>query len=83
MVLGDDFHFASEARAGSVIALFLNCAADLLQKQKAAHLINDIGPAYPHGDMSDTHCPDKQSRLCFVFNKDMLDTGPNDRFSSI
>lgn len=54
MVLGDDFHSASKARVGNVIALFLNWAADLLQKQKAAHVVNDIGPSDPHDGIGNT-----------------------------
>lgn len=47
------------------------------------HVVDDVGQPDPHGGTGDTHCPDKQSRLCFLISKDMLDTRLDDRFSYI
>lgn len=33
------------------------------QEDKAAHVVNDIGQADPHGGSRDTNCADEQSRL--------------------
>lgn len=48
--------------------------ADPRQKQEAAHILDDIGQFDPNGCSDNTHCTDKQPPLCFLTNKDILDT---------
>ena len=41
----------------------LRRGADPLQKQKAAHVVDDVGEPNPHGSLGDAHRPDEQSCL--------------------
>jgi len=54
-----------------------------LQKQEAAHIIDDIGQSDPHGGSGNAHGPDEQSRLRFLIGKDMLDTRPDNGLSGV
>ncbi|AQU89262.1 hypothetical protein B0W47_16900 (plasmid) [Komagataeibacter nataicola] len=54
-----------------------------LQKQKAPHVVDDIGQADPHGGSGDTHGPDEQTRLRFLIGKDMLDAGSDHRLPCV
>lgn len=83
MVQSYDFHSASEAKRKVLSSGFLSGDTDLLQEQKVTHVIDDVGQPDPHGGTGDTHCPDKQSRLCFLISKDMLDTRLDDGLAYI
>lgn len=54
-----------------------------LEEEEAAHIVDDIGQANPHGVPGDAHGPDEQSRLRFLIGKDMPDKEPNDGLPGI
>ena len=51
----------------------LRARADPLQEDEAAHVVDDIGQADPHGGPGNTHGSDEQPGLRFLVSKDMLD----------
>lgn len=61
----------------------LCCGADPLQEEEAAHVVDDIGQANPHGGPGDTDSSDEQSRLRFLIGKDMLDAGSDHRLPRV
>lgn len=80
MVQGYDFHSAFEAKRKALSSGFLRGDTDPFQEQKAVHVVDDVGQPDPRGGTNDAHCPDKQSRLCFLISKDMLDMGLDEGF---
>ncbi|GAN61742.1 hypothetical protein Abci_142_002 [Acetobacter cibinongensis] len=64
-------------------ARLLCIRADPLQEEEAAHIIDDIGQADPHGGPGDTDSSDEQTRLRFLVSKDMLDAGSDNGLSCI
>ena len=61
----------------------LRARVQSFEEEEAAHIIDDIGKADPHGGPGDTDSSDEQTHLRFLIGKDMLDTRSDHRLSSI